>query len=210
MSAAVKTSAAVEDPFKEKKEEYKATREPRLVDVAEASFLSASGTGEPGGAAFTAAVGALFSAAWTIRMTLARDGRALKVAPLEGLWWGRTFEGDFTQEPRETWNWKLLIRVPDRITKQDLVAAARALAAKGKPEAGRLVTLERFREGRSVQVLHVGPFADERPAIERMHALAAAEGLRFAGRHHEIYLSDMRRVAPEKLRTVIRVPVASA
>ena len=206
--AARTRAAAVCDPFREARGEYAASAAPRIVDVASASFLTVTGRGEPGGPAFTTAVGALYGAAWTIRMARARAGQPFKVAPLEGLWWGRTFEGDFTAEPRDAWNWTLLVRVPAFVTRADLRAAQAALAAKGRPDAERLVTLGRLNEGRCVQALHLGPYPEERPTIERMLAFAAGRGMRFRGRHHEIYLSDMRRVPAEKRRTILRVPVS--
>ena len=202
-----RATTAVCDPFRDARGEYAASAAPRLVDVAAAPFLTVTGRGAPGGEAFTAAVGALFGGAWTIRMARKRAGQAFKVAPLEGLWWGRTFDGDFTAEPRDAWNWTLLVRVPAFVSPADLRAAQAVLAAKGRLDAERLVKLERLREGRCVQALHLGPYSEERPTIERMLAFAAERGLRFRGRHHEIYLSDMRRVAPEKRRTILRVPV---
>ena len=128
--------------------------------------------------------------------------------PLEGLWWGRSELGDFTLEPRAEWNWKILIRVPDDVAAAELDSARDALAAKGMAAGVPRVKLERFTEGLCLQALHVGPYASERSTIDRLLAFAHEHGLAFAGCHHEIYLSDARRVAPAKLRTILRVAVA--
>ena len=135
-------------------------------------------------------------------MTRKFAGQDYKVCHLEGLWWG--FE---EMERQDTWRWKLLIRVPDFISGGDLKAAAAALKKKGKGELPVEVRLETLKEGRCVQVLHTGPYSDEGSTMARMKAVAESNGLSFAGAHHEIYLSDPRRVVPEKLRTILRMPV---
>ncbi len=129
------------------------------------------------------------------------------MAPLEGLWWGRSPLGDFTGEPRECWNWRILIRVPDDATRAELKKARAVLQAKGRGDGAEGVRLERVREGRCVQALHVGPYATERATIERMLAPVHQQGLTLVGRHHEVYLSDPRRVAPQRMKTVRRVAV---
>ena len=110
-------------------------------------------------------------------------------------------------QPQDSWRWKLLIRVPSFICDRMLKATAARLKAKGKPDPPVEVRLETLKEGRCVQVLHTGPYASEPATIARMKAFAEGKGLSFAGTHHEIYLSDPRRVAPEKLRTILRMPV---
>ena len=108
---------------------------------------------------------------------------------------------------KDQWRWKLLIRVPTFIRETDLAKARAALAVKGKPPEFRKVRLEKISEGLCVQALHVGPYADEPAIVAAMADLAAAEGLKLHGRHHEIYLSDPRRVPPERLKTILRHPV---
>ena len=128
---------------------------------------------------------------------------------LEGLWWVESPDGKahFSwSSDRDTWHWKLLMRVPDFVTEGQVVAErARAVKKKG----GRCgdVSLERIDEGKCVQVMHVGPFSTEAADIEAMHALIAASGSTPRGHHHEIYLSDPRRVPPERLKTVLRQPM---
>jgi hypothetical protein len=199
---------AVVDLVREHRDSYGAGREPALVELAPALFLAASGRGDPNGADFGGAVGALYASVYTIKFTRRACGSTFKVAPLEGLWWGRALTGDFTDQPRESWNWLALIRVPEDVTQAELEAALAKLEAKGRP--ARRVRLEWLHEGRVVQALHVGPYSSERATIERLHAFAHERGLEFNGRHHELYLCDPRRTAPERLRTILRVPVGPA
>jgi hypothetical protein len=126
----------------------------------------------------------------------------------ESLWWGSQGRGDFSQEPKEAWNWKLMVRIPDGVGVADLDAARATLEARGKGDGVDLVKLETIEEGRCVQALHLGPYDTEGTTVDGMLTMAGAEGLHPAGRYHEIYLSDPRRTAPEKLRTILRMPVA--
>ena len=194
------------DLYKQHKAEYAAKKTPALVTVKAAAYLTISGRGEPGGEAFTDRVGALYGAAYTIKFTSKFAGRDYKVCPLEGLWWcGR--KRNFATEPRDKWCWKVLIRTPDFITASDLAKAREALLAKGKSPAVRNVQLEAFEEGLCAQMLHVGPYSAEAATIDVMMQFVRDKKLRCHGKHHEIYLSDPRRVPPERLRTVLRYPV---
>jgi hypothetical protein len=111
-------------------------------------------------------------------------------------------------QPPDTWNWKLLMRVPEFIKAADVKAAIRTLEKKGKAPGAAEVYLEKLNEGTCVQMLHVGPYATEEETIAQMMAFANEQGLAFHGLHHEIYLSDPRRVPPQRLRTILRHPVA--
>jgi hypothetical protein len=136
-------------------------------------------------------------------MTLKAQGRDFKVAPLEGLWEGAYGPG----ADQETWSWKLLLRVPRFVQQPDLRRAREALLAKGKGEGVEAVRLEDLEEGRCIQVLHRGPYADEPATVDKMKDFARSHGLSPRGRHHEIYLSDPSRTAPARLKTVLRQPV---
>ncbi len=133
-------------------------------------------------------------------------GRDYKVCGLEGLWWVSSAQ-KFLDARRESWQWKMMIRTPDFITAEDLKETIEKLRQKGKPAEVSQVKLERLDEGRSIQVLHVGPYSEEPTTIAAMEEFATEHGLIRNGRHHEIYLSDPRRVKPEKLQTILRQPV---
>lgn len=195
------------DLYKLHKEEYVTPASPTLVKIKAARYLAVPGQGAPGGEVFSACVGALYAVAYTIKMDKKAGGNDYKVSGLEGQWWGTRGNPDFLSDPRETWCWKLLIRVPDFVSKQDVQAAAAAVKAKRKSEEADTVQLEKITEGLCLQMLHVGPYDTEMNTMARMRACAREQGLEFRGLHHELYLSDPHRVAPEKVKTIIRLPV---
>jgi hypothetical protein len=198
------------DLLKLHRAEYSATGSPRILEVAPARYLAVSGRGAPGGDEFGRKVGALYAVAFTTKMARKAESRDYAVGRLEGLWWCDEAPGwEFAQAPRDRWQWKLLIRTPDFVTEADIANAAQALLARGKTEPVGEVRLETLEEGTCVQVLHTGPYAAETEAIRGMHAFAEAEGYHFHGRHHEIYVNDPGRTAPEKLRTILRHPVSA-
>jgi hypothetical protein len=186
-----------------------------IVEVPDMAFLMVDGRGDPGASeAFEAAVQALYSAAYTLKFSLKKTDpeRDFKVAPLEGLWWGDDPTPTLAdlQRDRESWNWTLMIAVPDAVTADEVTTALEAAARKKDLPAAPLLRLERFEEGLAAQIMHVGPYSEEAPTIERLHKWVAAEGYELRGRHHEIYLGDPRRTAPERLKTVLRHPVRAA
>ncbi len=188
---------------------YKARQTPAVVDVPELQFLMIDGKGDPNTAAeWAEAMEALFSVSYTLKFMLKLGDTALDyhVMPLEALWWDE--QGfDPTRTDRDSWHWTAMIVQPDEVT-DELFADALAQAAERKPlAAADRLRLERFEEGPCVQVLHVGPYSAEQPTIERLHKLAAEEGRPLRGKHHEIYLGDPRRAAPERLKTIVRQPV---
>lgn len=195
------------DLYKIHKAEYVTPKEPVLVEVKPALYLTIVGKGQPGGETFQAKLGALYAAAFTLKMTKKFAGRDYRVCHLEGLWWVGTKKQWLFEQPPSAWKWKLILRVPEFITEQDLEQAVRKLKAKGKAPEAREVRLETIEEGRCVQVLHVGPYARENETVARMMAFAREQGLAFHALHHEIYLSDPRRVPAERLRTILRHPV---
>lgn len=195
------------DLYKLHKDEYVAPKTPVLVETKPGTYLTITGQGEPGGEVFTTKLGALYGVAYTLKMAQKSAGNDYKVAKLEGLWWGSGGKLDFSGEPPSQWNWKLLIRTPAFITQRDLREATATLLKKKKGSEVRQVTLESIDEGLCVQMLHVGSYADEGRTIAAMRDLAHEKGLSFHGVHHEIYLSDPRRVPEERLRTILRIPV---
>jgi hypothetical protein len=177
------------------------------VKIGPAVYLAIEGRGAPGGPEFQAAIGALYGMAYTVKMTRKFEGkRDYVVGKLEAQWWADGGD-DFSREPKELWRWKLLIRTPEFVKAAELRRAAATLLKRGKGEAVDLVALETIQEGECVQMLHVGPYEREGETVAAMQAFAESKGRAFGGRHHEIYLSDPRRVAPAKLKTILRVPV---
>ncbi len=197
------------DLYKQYKSEYATPRDPLIIETKPAVYLAINGKGDPNGDEFARRMSALYGVAFTTKMTKKKEeGTDYVVCKLEGLWWSESAVGwNFLEVPRDQWKYKILIRTPEFIAESDLEAARIALAKKGKGELTDEVRLEVIDEGLVVQALHVGPYADETPLIRRMHEAAGDQGLEFHGRHHEIYLSDPRRTAAEKLRTILRHPV---
>lgn len=195
------------DLYKEHADEYAAKKAPAIVTIKAATYLAITGRGEPGGETFKRMTGALYGMAYAVKMRSKASGRDYKIAPLEGLWWGSVNKSDFFQEPRDTWNWRLLIRTPEFITKKDLGEGINALKKKGRDAGADAVELFRFAEGKCVQALHVGPYKTETETISAIVSHVKDLGMRIDGLHHEIYLSDPARTAPERLRTIIRLPV---
>lgn len=191
-----------------------------FVDVPELTFLMIDGHGAPGDTAFTDALQALYSVSYTAHFDLKhRTGAAPRVMPLEGLWWvddldaielfQRVARGEATpaDSDRDLWQWTLMIMQLAPIDGDVIHAAIEHV--KDKPGDRDLdgLRFERFTEGPSAQTLHVGPYSAEATTIVAIHDAIAARGVVPSGRHHEIYLGDPRRCAPERLRTILRQPV---
>jgi hypothetical protein len=167
------------------------------------------GEGDPNTSpAFTHAVEALYSLSYTLKFSLKKSPQPVDygVMPLEGLWWADD-PGAFHRKDKSTWKWTAMIVQPDFIDSKEVDAALHEVRRKKNPAALERVRLETLTEGTAAQILYVGPFADEGPTIQRLHDFIHAAGKELCGKHHEIYLSDPRRTAPEKLKTVIRQPM---
>lgn len=185
-------------------------KEVSVVEVPELSFLSVDGEGDPAGGEFQAAFGLIYSVAYTLKFMLKKQPgtQDYVMAPPEALWWVE--DGDYTNfaQRRGEWRWTLLLRQPEGVTAEQ-VEAAKAEVLRKKGLAGlEKVRLVRWAEGPAVQIMHVGPYGEETENIARLHAKIAELGGRPRGKHHEIYLSDPRRAAAEKMRTVLRQPYA--
>ncbi len=195
---------------KEYKELYSPpSREVVLVDVPRLRFLMIDGSGDPNGSReFQEAVEALYGLSFTAKFMLKKKGTGedYAVSPLEGLWWME--DGSvFSMEKREGWRWTLMIMQPEWVDSGLVTEAASQLERKKNLPALDKVRLEDFLEGLSVQIMHIGPYAEEQPTIDKLRRFAEEKGYRLRGKHHEIYLSDPRRADPRKLRTVLRHPV---
>jgi hypothetical protein len=185
-------------------------KEPAIVDVPPLNFLMVDGAGDPNSAPeFAEAMGALYTVAYTLKFRLKKADPPVEyvVMPPEGLWWAEDMS-EFALDRKDAWQWTLMIAQPEDVT-EALVAEAVAEAARKKELPGLPnLRLDRFHEGLSAQIMHLGPYAAEAPTISRLHDFIRESGHTLRGKHHEIYLSDPRRAAPEKLRTVIRQPIA--
>ncbi|WP_288871552.1 GyrI-like domain-containing protein [uncultured Microbacterium sp.] len=198
---------------------YRAKRgEFRVLDVPPLQYLMIDGSGDPNTApAYAEAVSALFPLAYTLKFASRTElGIDTVVMPLEGLWHADDMESFTSRRDKSAWEWTLLLLVGDHVTRPMFADAVETVARKAEKKKEPLPALSRVRletlaEGRCVQTLHVGPFDDEGPVLDEMHHRFIPEnGLRMTGRHHEIYLSDVRRTDPAKLRTILRQPVAAA
>jgi hypothetical protein len=181
-----------------------------IIEVPKMNFLMIDGQGDPNTSlAYQQALETLYPMAFGIKFASKKSlGRDYTVPPLEGLWWAEDMDVFTTSTSKDAWLWTMMIMVPEWID-QALVEATRESVADSKdvPVIDRL-RFEAYDEGLSVQIMHVGLFDDEAPTIHRLHnEFLPLENLMENGKHHEIYLSDPRRVAPEKLRTVLRQPV---
>lgn len=182
----------------------------RVLDVPDMQYLMIDGHGDPNSSpAYTEALSALYPVAYKLKFISKREfERDYVVPPLEGLWWAEDMDVFTVSRDKSQWDWTMMLMVPDWIGHSSFLAAVEQAGVKNRPTGIDDVRLETLSEGRCVQTLHLGSFDDEGPVLERMHHEFIPEnGLRANGKHHEIYFSDFRKVAPEKLRTVLRQPV---
>lgn len=178
------------------------------VVVPRLKYLMIDGKGNPNTSAdYAQAVEALFSVSYTAKFAVKKGADAIDYAvmPLEGLWWADDLTA-FVNDDKANWKWTMMILQPsfveDRVIHEAIAAVRRK---KGLPAIEKL-RIEEFNEGRCAQILHVGPFSEEGPTIERLHEFIDTRGEK-TGKHHEIYLSDVRRADPRKWRTILRQPV---
>lgn len=184
-----------------------------IVDIPDHQYLMVDGHGDPNTSpAYADALAALYPVAYKLKFASKRElGRDYVVPPLEGLWWAEDMDAFTASRDKSRWDWTMMLMAPDWIDHGRFETAVAQVAAKDAPARLTDVRLRPLSEGLCVQTLHLGSFDDEAPVLERMHHEFIPEhGLRMTGKHHEIYLSDPRKVAPEKLRTILRQPVAPA
>jgi hypothetical protein len=200
------------------KKEYKHLYRPsskafEVVDVPPMKFLMVDGQGDPNTSpAYQEAMEGLYAAAYTLKFASKRElEKDYVVPPLEGLWWAEDVDVFTIGLDKDAWQWTAMIMTPDWID-QEMVAPALDQAQERKElPALKRMRLETYHEGLSVQIMHIGPYSAEGPTLERMHGVFIPEnGLVENGKHHEIYLSDPRRVPPERWQTVLRQPVRGA
>lgn len=202
------------DLTKQHKNYFTAKTKPELVTIEPANFLSISGKGDPSGVEFTQRIQALYATAYTIKFTYKSLNKDFVVSKLEGLWWfdDKKYAGIRMTEapkqiPRSEWEYRLLIRMPDFVSKKEVASAIEAVYTKKKIALAKHVEFYAMNEGKCIQILHIGPFSTEPESLEKIQAFSQERHLRKNGLHHEIYLSDFNRTAPEKLKTILREPV---
>ncbi|MFQ6059176.1 MAG: GyrI-like domain-containing protein [Anaerolineae bacterium] len=184
---------------------YTSPTEPNVVDVPKANFLTIVGRGAPGGEVFQRKLEALYRVAYAVKFKAKAAGKDYVVCKLEGLWW---FDDPTAADvPREEWNWKLMIRQPEFVTREMVEEAKLEVKAKKKMAEAPEVEFEAYEEGLSAQIMHIGPYEDESATIARLHKFIREGGYEMRGLHHEIYLTDIRRAEPEKWRTIVRQPI---
>jgi hypothetical protein len=186
----------------------------RFLDLPARRFVMIDGDGPAGAEAFAPRMPGLYATAYPLRFALKKRGVDEKVRPLEGLWWTAdgTTDMDAILGPdanRDSWRWTLMIGLPGAATDDEVAAALASGRAKLDEPFASALRVETFAEGPCAQVLHQGPYAAERPTIEALHTAITDAGLGLAGRHHELYLGDPQRSSTERLRTLIRMPVAT-
>ena len=195
---------------KELKHLYNASKkEPVVVEIPEMKFLMVDGSGDPNTSQeFTEAIEALYGVSYTLKFMIKNGDRAVDygVLPLEGLFWAKDMVVFATGE-KDKWIWTLMIMQPEYVTEDLFEKAVLQVEKKKNPPAISKIRFETYQEGLSAQLMHIGLYSEEGPNIERLHSFIKDGGHNLKGKHHEIYLSDPRRSAPEKMKTIIRQPV---
>lgn len=198
------------DLKKELKHLYGASRkEAVIVDVPEMNFLTIDGAGDPNTSQeFKDAIEALYGVSYTLKFMIKQGETAVDygVPPLEGLWWADDM-AVFSTGEKDKWKWTVMIMQPEYVTEDLFDKAVQQVEKKKNPPALSKIKFEGYHEGLSAQVMHLGPYSEEGPTIQKLHDFIKEKGYELRGKHHEIYLSDPRRSAPEKLKTIIRQPV---
>jgi hypothetical protein len=185
------------------------TKEVVEVNVPKMNYLMVDGEGDPNTSpAYVEAVAVLFSVSYTTKFIVKKGSQAIDytVMPLEGLWWADDMS-TFSVTDKSNWKWTMMIMQPEFVARETIQDAI-ASVMKKKPSLSALSKLraESFSEGRCAQVMHIGPFSEEGPTIEKVHQFISTRG-QLTGRHHEIYLSDIRKANPSKWKTIIRQPM---
>lgn len=200
--------------FKKELDSYKAMRnEFQVINIPKRQYLMVDGQGDPNSSEeFREAILALYPIAYKLKFASKLDlGKDYTVMPLEGLWWADDMSTFTTARDKSQWDFTLMIMQPGWITEDMFHKTVAKVAEKNPPRWLNKVRFETLDEGKSVQVLHIGSFDDEAAVLANMHhEFIPQNNLRLTGKHHEIYLSDFRRVRPEKLRTILRQPVITA
>ena len=184
-------------------------KEVEIVEVPQMNYLMIDGDGGPNHPTFQNAIEVLFPLSYTLKFMIKKSdiGIDYGVLPLEGLWWADDMSS-FIKDKKDDWKWTLMIMQPEPVKKEMVVKAIEEVRKKKNPVALPLVRFESFSEREVAQIMHIGPFSEEGPTVEKVHTFIENSSKQLSGKHHEIYLSDIRRTAPARLKTIIRQPMS--
>jgi hypothetical protein len=198
------------DYKKELKHLYKpSAKKVEVVEVPQMNFLMIDGKGDPNSSQeYQDAIEALYGASYAIKFMVKKGDLGIDygVLPLEGLWWVEDMS-QFSVEDKANWEWTMMIMQPDIVDPPLVQEAVEQVKKKKNPVALSKIRFEAYSEGKVAQIMHIGPFSEEGPTVEKVHNFIEEEGGERNGKHHEIYLSDIRKAAPEKWKTIIRQPM---
>lgn len=193
---------------------FTAKANPELIEIEPAHFLSITGKGNPSEKGFSDKVQALYATAYAIKFIFKPLNKDFTVSKLEGLWWfdeqqysGLSITEAPKKVPRSEWEYRLLIRMPEFVTQGEVATAIQTVLAKKKLTLANSIEFYKMQEGTAVQMLHTGPFDKEPETLQQMREFMEINHLQKNGLHHEIYLSDFNKTAPDKLKTILREPV---
>ncbi len=202
------------DLTKKHKAYFTAKTKPEIVEIEQANYLSILGQGDPNEDAFAKNIEALYSTAYALKFMYKAKEKDFVVSKLEALWWfdevkysGMNMANCAVEVPRSEWSYRLLVRLPDYVQEADVPTAIETVITKKNIELAKQVAFFSMTEGKCVQMLHVGPFATEPETLQQILEFCEQNKLGKNGLHHEIYLSDFRKAAPEKLKTILREPI---
>jgi hypothetical protein len=182
------------------------SKEVSFVEVPDMNFLMIDGEGAPSSQQYTDAVQTLYPVAYALKFIVKKaKGVDYGVMPLEGLWWMDDMT-QFSVERKDEWKWTAMIMQPKYVTEADYKAALEQVKKKNLPAISK-VRFEAYREGKAAQIMHIGPFSTEGANVQKIHDAIKASRHQLSGKHHEIYLGDPRKTAPEKLKTILRQPL---
>jgi len=199
------------DYKKELKHLYRpSAKKVKAVDVPKMNFFMIDGEGDPNTSqSFQDAIDALYPLSYALKFMIKRGKTGIDygVLPLEGLWWADDMSS-FSVESKENWKWTLMIMQPKLVTKEMVKEAIEQVQEKKNPVSLPMVRFKSFAEEKVAQIMHIGPFSEEGPTVEKVHLFIEKNRSKRTGKHHEIYLSDIRQAAPEKWKTIIRQPMS--
>ncbi len=194
------------DLKKEDKTYYSAKQKPSLHEFGAIGYFAISGVSAPMAPLFTNSIEAIYKVTYTVKKYCKAEGNDFVVPKMEAFWWVES-ELPFDKVPQEEWYWKIMIRMPELVTTAHLEEAIQEIIEKKNTPLVNEVNHEQAKAGKYAQILHLGSYEDEKPSLDKLYKFIEDNGLAINGYHKEIYLSDPRRTATEKLRTILRYEV---